>query len=276
RRPRLGRRRGDRVGSARPPSVSRAARSAAAARATRRRASAMSPGEVDPVCIVVAEPPEAQLGTLAALRRLGPDVRIERVHDADACAARVRDARPDLVVVDRALGGEGARILIGLRGSGPPALVVTPEATADAALETFRAGAADCVTAGLDFADVLPAVALEQIRAWRATRERDRLRSDARALRVTLENLVEAMESGLLVLDAEGCVTHANPAAERILAEPRGALLGRPIAEWLPGAAAGSAGLASALRAGERVRGAEAVVALRDGRYVPVGLSLAP
>src|SRR5690606_14835194 len=150
----------------------------------------MSPGEADPVCIVVAEPPDASLGTLAALRRLGSGVRLERVHDADACARRVREARADLVVVDHALGGEGARILAGLRGAGPAALVVTAEATPGAALETFRAGAADCVPAGPDFADVLPAVALEHLRAWRATRERDRLRSDARALRVTLENLV--------------------------------------------------------------------------------------
>jgi len=233
--------------------------------------------EAESVCIVVAEPAGvAALGTIAALRRLGPGVRVERVHDADACLERVREARADLVVVDRALGAEGARILAGLRDGGPPALMVTPEATADAALETFRAGAADCVTAGPDFPDVLPAVALEQIRAWRATRERDRLRRDARALRVTLENLVEAMESGLLVLDPEGRVTHANPAAERILGEEHGALRGRSIADWLADGAPGVPLLVQALMAGGRVRGAEAVVLRRDGRYVPVGLSLAP
>jgi two-component system, NtrC family, sensor kinase len=233
--------------------------------------------EATPVCIVVAEPPGAGgIGTVRALRRLGHGLRIERVHDAAACLDRVREARADLVVVDRALGDEVARILAGLRDGGPPALMVTDEATADAALETFRAGAADCVTAGPDFADVLPAVALEQIRAWRGTRERERLRRDARALRGTLENLVEAMESGLLVLDEEGRVTHANPAAERILGEEHGALRGRPIADWLPEGAAGVPLLAHALRAGTRVRGAEAVVVRRDGRYVPVGLSLAP
>ena len=179
-------------------------------------------------------------------------------------------------MVDRTLGPDAARILAGLRDGGPPALTVTADAAADAALETFRAGAADCVTAGPDFADVLPAVALEQIRAWRATRERDRLRRDARALRVTLENLVEAMESGLLVLDAEGRVLHANPAAARILGEPDGALRGRPIVDWLPEGAAGVPQLAHALVAGARVRGAEAVVVRSDGRYVPVGVSLAP
>jgi two-component system NtrC family sensor kinase len=188
----------------------------------------------------------------------------------------VRDTHADLVIVDGALGGEGERILAGLRGEGPPALVVACEATADAALETFRAGAADCVTGGPDFADVLPAVALEQIRAWRATHESDRLRRDAHALRGMIEHLVEAMESGLLVLDAEGRVRHANPAAERILGEPHGAMRGRSILDWLPDAAPEVAKLAHALLAGTRVRGAEAVAVRSDGRYVPVGLTLAP
>jgi PAS domain S-box-containing protein len=233
--------------------------------------------EVEPVCIVVAEPAgTARRETVAALRRLGDGVRIERAHDAAGCLVLVREARADLVVVDRALGEESARILAGLREHGPPALMVTSEATADAALETFRAGAADCVPAGADFADVLPAVALEQIRSWRSTRERERLRRDARALRVTLENLVEAMESGLLVLDAEARVVHANPAAARILGEEEGSLRGRSIVDWLPGGAPGVPLLAQALLAGSRVRGAEAVVVRRDGRYVPVGLSLAP
>lgn len=233
--------------------------------------------EVAPVCIVVAEPPgTGGIGTIRALRRLGQGLRIERVHDPDECLRRVRATRPDLVVIDCALGAAVERILAGLRGAGPPALMVTGEATAETALETFRAGAADCVTAGPDFADVLPAVALEQIRTFRGARERERLRRDARALRVTLENLVEAMESGLLVLDDEARVTHANPAAERILGEEHGALRGRPIADWLPEGAAGAPLLAGALRAGTRVRGAEAVVVRRDGRYVPVGISLAP
>ena len=236
------------------------------------------PREAETVCIVVAAPPEpgATAGTVAALRRLGHGVRIERAYDAEHCLARVAETGADLVVVDGALGDDAARVLAALREPGPPVLVVTHEAAADAALETFRAGAADCVSAGEDFEDVLPAVALEHIRAWRATRERERLRRDARTLRVTLENLVEAMESGLLVLDADGRVLHANPAAERILGEPQGALRGRPIADWLAPGAAGLSGLAHALQAGQRVRGAEAVVVRSDGRYVPVGLSLAP
>jgi PAS domain S-box-containing protein len=233
-----------------------------------------------PVRILVAEPARADgepgIGTARALHRLGPGVEIEIANDAVGCLERVGSWRPDLVIVDRALAGDAAKILAGLDALAPPAVVISRETTADRALESFAAGAADCVSAGPDFAEVLPAVALEQIRAWRATRERDRLRRDARALRVTLGNLVEAMESGLLVLDARGHVTDANPAAERILGELRGSLRGRSIDEWLPEGTPGLPPLVHALAAGERVRGAEAIATRRDGRYVPIGLSLAP
>ncbi len=233
-----------------------------------------------PVRIVVAEPPAAagafEIGTERALRRLGADVEIEIAHDAIECLDRVQGWRPDLVVVDQRLGPDVGKILAELEPKGPPAIVVSREGAADAALESFSDGAADCVSAGPNFADVLPAVALEQIRNWRATRERERLQRKARVLRGTLENLVDAMESGLLVLDAGGRVTHANPAAERILDEPRGSLRGRSIVEWLPDGTPGLPQLARALVEGARVRGAEAVAVRGDGRYVPIGLSLAP
>src|SRR5690606_17597827 len=120
------------------------------------------------------------------------------------------------------------------------------------------------------------AVALEQIRAWRAGRERERLARDARALRVTLSHIVETMESGLLVVDAKGFVTAANPAAERVLGEPRDALRGRPLRDWFPRGDGYGLDVPGTLVRGERVRGAEAVAVRRDGRYVPVGLSTAP
>jgi PAS domain S-box-containing protein len=233
-----------------------------------------------PVRIVVAEPAAEGggpgLGTTEALRRLGRGVRIEVAHDADAALELVRSDRVDLVVVDRRLAAEGLRILAALRAAGPPVLVVTPEATADAALETFQAGAADCVTASGDYAEVLPAVALEQIRAWRTTRERERLTRQARDLRLALGQIVESMESGLLLVGPDGRVNHGNPAAERILGEAPGALVGRVVEAWFPEVSPDDARFARALRSGERVRGAEAVAVRADGRYVPVGLSVAP
>jgi DNA-binding response OmpR family regulator len=99
----------------------------------------------DPVRIVVAEPSSrqggAKLGTVEALRRIGRGVRIEVVHDA-ATAIELARSTADLVVLDRELGAEGERILAALRRDGPPVVIVTPEATTDAALESFKSGAA--------------------------------------------------------------------------------------------------------------------------------------
>jgi PAS domain S-box-containing protein len=238
------------------------------------------PGERgSPVRILVAEPPPGRgggLGTVEALRRLGRGVRIEVAHDAAAGFELARTGSLDLVVVDGALGAEGRRLLAALRGDGPPALVVARDADPGAALDGFCEGAADCIVAGPDFDEVLPAAALEQIRAWRAAREHERLARDVEALRLTLGNVVDNMGSGLLALDPDGRVLAANPAAGQILAEAPGTLVGREVGAWLLPAANEGAGLSRALREGACVRGAEAVLRRRDGRFVPVGLSCAP
>jgi PAS domain S-box-containing protein len=288
-------------------------------------------------------------------------------------------------------------VLASLRRRGPPVVIVTDDAGADAALETFRKGAADCVTASADYTEVLPVVALEQIRAYRSrearravrhrirslerlhaaivdqfpaalavleadgrvvtvnpefertfgtaapegrplaealpadliesadllellgrarraaerepriarTREGDRARAfDARAerldpdgqlllvlaevtererlaknvrdLRRYLENIIQNMYSGLVVVDEESRIAASNPMAEQILGEARGTLRGRAIADWFGAAAADDGCIGRALGAGARARGAEAVVTRADGRSVPVAISASP
>jgi PAS domain S-box-containing protein len=211
-----------------------------------------------------------------ALRRIGRGVHVDLAHDAETAFELARAGPVDLVVVDGALGEGARRLLASLREAGPPALVVTRDASAEAALAAFREGAADCIVDGPDLDDLLPAVALERIRAWRARREHERLARDVKDLRGTLEDVIASMGSGLLVLDAAGRVVAANPAAEQILGEPPGALVGRPLRDWLEADAAAAAFPWSALAQGARVRGAEAMLRRRDGRHVPIGLSCAP
>jgi len=354
----------------------------------------------DPVRIVVVEPlasaDHPSLGTAEALRRIGRGARLEVVNDAEAALELVR-RRADLVVLDRRLGKPAERVLTALRQSGPPVVIVTDRAGAEAALETFRKGAADCVTASTDYGEVLPVVALEQIRshrrrearraerhrirslerihaaivdqfpaalavldaagcvvtvnpeferafgvgapegkplaeilpadllesadliellararsgAERAPRiarmrdgertrafdaraerldpegqlllvladvtERERLAKNVRDLRRYLENIIQNMSSGLVVVDDAGRVAASNPMAEQILGEARGALRGRAAAEWFGHAAAADGSITRSLRAGARVRGAEGVATRADGRSVPVAISSSP
>ncbi|MEE9607369.1 MAG: ATP-binding protein [Myxococcota bacterium] len=128
------------------------------------------------VRIVVAEPPlpppDEGPDTVAALQRLGPEARVDVVGDSATCIALCRAGDVDLVVVDRALGSEGQRILEELRRCGPPVVVVGRDIADEAALDAFRRGAAECVAVRADQVELLPVVALEQIQRWRALCER--------------------------------------------------------------------------------------------------------
>jgi PAS domain S-box-containing protein len=171
----------------------------------------------DPVRIVVAEPEsrrDASLGTTEALRRIGRGVRIEAVTDAVAAIELARHGA-DLVVLDRALGADAERVLDALRRRGPPVVIVTEETTADVALETFNAGAADCVTASDDYAEVLPAVALEQIRVWRARTARREVQQRIRSLERLHAAIVDQFPAALAVLEAGERIVTVNPAFER-------------------------------------------------------------
>jgi PAS domain S-box-containing protein len=188
----------------------------------------------EPVRIVVAEPGPvpgvASLGTPDALRRIGRGVRIEVVHDAGAAVELARQGA-DLVVLDRVLDG-AERVLDALRRRGPPVVIVTPDASADVALETFHAGAADCVTASDDYAEVLPAVALEQIRVWRARTARQAVRQRIRSLERLHAAIVDQFPAALAVLDAGGRVVTVNPEFERSFAAQ--GCEGRALADVLP------------------------------------------
>ena len=224
----------------------------------------------------------ADLGCADALRRLGPETRIEVVHEAAAVRERLGDGRGDdldLLVLDHDLGPALEPLLGELRAGGPPALVVTADAQEEVALRAFRAGAAECVAAGPDFAEVLAVAALEQIRRWRERRRRRVTRDLARRvdeLERYNENIIQNMNSALLVVDAEGRIGFANPSAEKILAGELGSLRGRSVWEWFPEAHAEGLHLARTLAEGVRFRGAETLVRRPDGSLLPIGISCAP
>jgi two-component system NtrC family sensor kinase len=225
--------------------------------------------------ILVAEPAPCGEETLRALRRLGHEAEIQVVHDADSCIARVGSGGFDLVVADETLGAEGTRILAALRRDGPPIVVVTREPGDAGALDWFRRGAVDCVAVREGFADALPLVALEHVERWRRLRERGAAARRIRELERYNENIIQNMNSALLVVDMEGRITSCNPPAEQTLGEPGEALRGRPISEWFekPGQ---EDLVARTLAEGTRFKGAERVITRADGRVVPIGISCAP
>ena len=107
--------------------------------------------------------------------------------------------------------------------------------------------------------------------------ERERLAKNVRDLRRYMENIIQNMYSGLVVVDEAGRVAASNPMAEQILGEPR------RLARGSRASGAGSGPLRSPTaasrarsREGARLRGAEGVVQRADGKSVPVAISSSP
>jgi PAS domain S-box-containing protein len=227
------------------------------------------------VCIVVVEPLGADGGAVTALRRLGPEARLEVLHDVGACIARGLSGEVDLVVVDLALVDACAGILDALRADGPPLVLVGTGVSDDVALEWFRRGAADCVALDSGADEALPVVALEQIRRWRAIRERGATERRIRDLERYNENVIQNMNSAVLVCDPKGRVTSCNAPAGQILGQPVESVIGQQVHNWFPDGS-GEGMVARTLAEGIRFKGAESVITRPDGSVVPVGMSCAP
>ena len=229
------------------------------------------------VQIIVVRPAESTAADpTSALRRLGSGARVEILHSAAACRARCRDGSVDLVVAEAALGSECWKLLEGLGSEGPPVVVVNRDGSEYAALEAFKRGAADCVVAGEEFADVLPVVALEQIQRWRAARDQGVAERRIRDLESYNQNIIQNLNSALLVVDLDGRVVFSNPPAEEILGESAEALRGRPIWPWFAGIPRDEIHVARTLETGERFKGYESTLTRADGTVVPIGISSAP
>jgi PAS domain S-box-containing protein len=209
---------------------------------------------------------------LRALRSLGPEVALEVADTPEACAAAAQ--RADLVVVAGGGPGEAGALLAQARANGAP-LVALVEGEGDpAVVEWFRSGAADCVVATDPGA--LAAVALEQLRRRREAHERTVSARRIANLRRYTENIIQNLNSALLVVDTEGGITFANGMAARILGEAGADLRGRSVWDWFRPARGQAPLLARALEEGARFRGAETLIVRADGTAVPIGMSCAP
>ncbi|MDP6979048.1 MAG: PAS domain-containing protein [Myxococcota bacterium] len=89
-------------------------------------------------------------------------------------------------------------------------------------------------------------------------------------------NLIQNMNSALVVVGPDARIQFANPMAERLLGRSPGELVGLAIADCFAPEDTGLSLLTRALETGERVQGAECALVARDGCAVPVGVSCSP
>jgi PAS domain S-box-containing protein len=95
-------------------------------------------------------------------------------------------------------------------------------------------------------------------------------------LRRDTRDIIENINSALLVVDLAGHITFANPAAELILGGHGGDLAGRQVGDWFGAEGESSNPIEDCLTDGRRSRGAETLLQRGDGKWIPVGVSCSP
>lgn len=178
-----------------------------------------------------------QSDTIEALQRLGPEVCVETRSEFEP-TLQAREAEAiDLFVLDCSKRSQAARWLEAYGHLGPPILRVlheSPDADDESALDSFRAGAAQCVRIGEDFENVLPAAALELIHQWQRRRERGNAERRIRWLEGLHDAIVNQIPAALAVIDGEGRVVTLNPACSQLLSISEDEAAGRDFAEICP------------------------------------------
>ncbi len=189
------------------------------------------PNGVIRVAVITPSVPEASLDagggisapmaveTTAALARLGDPVEILRANTPAELRALVDDPSLDLVLVDRVDSADTEAWLDAIPTDGPPSVVVVDGISDEAALAAFRAGASDCVSFGPDFESVLPVVLLEQVRRWRADRQRRVSEQRIRWLEDLYAGIVAEIPAALAVVDANGLIVAVNHEFDRLFPE---------------------------------------------------------
>jgi len=95
-------------------------------------------------------------------------------------------------------------------------------------------------------------------------------------LRRDTRDIIENINSALIVVDLAGRITFANPSAERILGGVDGDLGGRQIEDWFGPSGETANPIEECLASGARSRGAETLLQRADGQWIPVGVSCSP
>lgn len=191
-----------------------------------------------PLRVVVADDsPEARLVLRLVLRsRAGVEVVGEACHGEEAVRLVERE-RPDVVLLDVAMPGvDGLEAAARIRRDHRDLRIVVLSAYAAKKMETaaLAAGADAYVEKSAPpdalfdvLAQLFPHADLRPLREPPVAREVATLAEATAERRYRM--LLDALEEGVLVVDASGSVVESNFAAARLLAAPTSGLFGRPI-----------------------------------------------
>jgi anti-anti-sigma factor len=165
-------------------------------------------GDTAGATVLVAEDNADLRRFLAGL--LSPHYRVEVVSDGRTALQRARTQRPDLVLTDVMMPGlDGFALLAALRShpatATTPVVMLSARAGEEAAIEGLAAGADDYLVKPFSSADLLARV--------RSNLQLARVRNQESAWRAAL---IQSLQDGLFVLDADGTVVETNQAFHAI------------------------------------------------------------
>jgi PAS domain S-box-containing protein len=184
--------------------------------------------------ILLVDDDEALLEALPAALQLRMDsIRIDTAESAFEALERMREIDYDAVVTDIKMPGkDGLELLTEAKelSPGTPVLLITGHGEHDLAVRALRGGAYDFVQKPID-RDYFVASLERAIQMRRL----DRQVTVQQALLEQHARLLQHVDNGVLLVDAEGTIVYWNPAAEAITGLGTDAVLGRPVSEVLAG-----------------------------------------
>src|SRR5690606_26647289 len=177
--------------------------------------------------VLLIEPRDA---AAARVRRMlmsaGPGFALEHVRTLEDARARLRERPFDAVLVDAALAAD---ISIPDDSSSEPAIIVLGDEPARDARAAGIQGAQDY----LALPELVPGML---VRSIRAAVERHELLSElharireAEANAAAFRTIFSTTADAIVVVDQDGVVRLANPAAEQLFGKPADALVGKPL-----------------------------------------------
>jgi PAS domain S-box-containing protein len=167
---------------------------------------------------------------------------VESVTDGEMALAAARRTRPDLVLSDVMMPKlDGFGLLAALRDEPEfrnlPVLLLSARAGEEAKIEGLSAGADDYVTKPFSARELLARVRANlDMAAMRreALRAENELRRQAEMAQERAEGILASITDGFVALDPDWRFIYVNPAAERMMRQAHGDLIGKPCWEEYP------------------------------------------
>jgi PAS domain S-box-containing protein len=168
-------------------------------------------------------------------RLLSERYQVEAVRDGRAALELAQRRRPDLILSDVMMPElDGFGLLQALRNDSQlrdvPVILLSARAGEEAKVEGLEAGANDYLSKPFSARELLARVRANIDMATlrrEALRTENELRLEAQSAQERAETILASINDGLIVLDSDWRFTYANAAAERLLQQSAGDLIGR-------------------------------------------------